>query len=275
VTDTKKHKFTDILYDKTDGIGWITINRPETYNSITQHTVEEMTAAVTDAAQDPETGVIVITGAGEKSFSSGGNVQAMRERNSPIKRNHLRVMAHFGIALRTCGKPVIAMVNGYAIGFGHELHVMCDITIASENAKFGQTGPKISSVPVWATTNLLHRTVGEKRAREILYFCRQYTAHEALAMGLINAVVPLSELRATTEKWCRELLEKSPQSLRLAKLTMNQESDHSLWGGMFAGSELLSMHTDSEEYREGPTSFVEKRKANFGKYRRKPAVVSS
>ena len=261
--------FTDILYDKKDGIATVTINRPETYNSVTQHTMEEMTAAIRDASEDDEIGVIVLTGAGEKSFCSGGNIQAISERTSQVKRTHLRVMAQLAIAMRTAAKPLIAAVNGYAIGLGNELHLICDITIAAEHAKFGQTGPKIGSVPVWSATQLLHRTVGEKRAREILYFCRQYTAQQALAMGLINAVVPMAELYATTNAWAQELLDKSPQTLRIAKLAFNAESDQSFWSGMFAGSELLSLHIDSEEFIEGPTAWLEKRKPNFRRFRKK------
>jgi dihydroxynaphthoic acid synthetase len=262
--------FTDLLYDKTDGVATVTINRAETYNSVTQHTMEEMIAAFRDAAEDDEIGVIVLTGAGEKSFCSGGNIQAISERTSSVKRGHLRVMAQLALVMRTSGKPILAAVNGYAIGLGNELHVMCDITIAADHAKFGQTGPKIGSVPVWGATTLLSRSVGEKRAREMLYFCRQYTAAQALNMGLINAVVPLVDLASTTRAWCDELLDKSPQTLRIAKLAFNQESDHSFWGGVFAGSELLAMHIDSDEFIEGPTAWLEKRKPNFRKYRKKP-----
>lgn len=264
-----KAPFQDILYEKRDGIATVTINRPQTYNSITQFTAEEMIAALRDAAEDDEIGVIVLTGAGEKAFCSGGNMQAIAERTSSHKRNHLRVMAQLALMLRTAAKPTIAAVNGYAIGLGHELHVMCDITIAADHAKFGQTGPKMGSVPVWGATTLLHRVVGEKKAREILFFCRQYTAQQALEMGLVNHVVPMAELRATTEEWCQELLDKSPQSLRIAKLAFNQESDQSLWAGMFAGAELLSMHIDSDEFIEGPTAWLDKRKANFRAYRKR------
>jgi naphthoate synthase/2-ketocyclohexanecarboxyl-CoA hydrolase len=262
--------FTDLLYDKTDGVATVTIDRAETYNSVTQHTMEEMIAAFRDAAEDDAIGAIVLTGAGEKAFCSGGNIQAISERTSSVKRGHLRVMAQLALVMRTSGKPIIAAVNGYAIGLGNELHVMCDITIAAEHAKFGQTGPKIGSVPVWAATTLLSRSVGEKKAREMLYFCRQYTAAQALDMGLINAVVPLADLASTTRAWCDELLDKSPQTLRIAKLAFNQESDQSFWGGVFAGSELLAMHIDSDEFIEGPTAWLEKRKPNFRRYRKKP-----
>jgi dihydroxynaphthoic acid synthetase len=261
--------FTDILYEKDQGVAWVTINRPETYNSVTQHTVEELCDAFRDAAEDPEIGAIVFTGAGEKSFCSGGNMQAIADRTSQVKRNHLRVMSHLAIAIRTAGKPVIAAVNGYAIGLGHELHLICDITIAAEHAKFGQTGPKMGSVPCWAATQLLHRTVGEKRAREILYFCRQYSAAQALDWGLVNAVVPMKDLRKTASDWAQELVDKCPTSLRVAKLAFNAESDQSLWSGMFAAGEMLAAQVDTDEFVEGPAAWLEKRKPDFRKFRKK------
>ncbi len=267
--------FTDILYEKSGGIATVTINRPETYNSVTQHSLEELSAAFRDAGEDDEIGVIIFTGAGEKAFCSGGHMQSISERTSGIKRNHLRVMAGLALQMRTCGKPVIAAVNGFAIGLGNELHMICDITIAAEHAKFGQTGPKVSSVPVWSCTQLLHRTIGEKRAREMLYFCRQYTAVQALGMGLVNHVVPMADLMSTTRAWAEELLDKSPQSLRIAKLVFNQESDQSLWAGMFAGGEMLAQHVDSPEFLEGPTAWLEKRKPNFRTYRKRRVRVAT
>ncbi len=259
--------FSDILYRKEAAIAWITINRPESLNSLTRHSVEELTAAFTDAAEDAEIGVIILTGAGEKAFCSGGNMQAISERTSHVKRNHLRAMNHLAIAIRTAGKPTIAAVNGYSIGLGHELHLICDITIAAEHARFGQTGPKMGSVPVWSATQLLHRTVGEKRAREILYFCRQYSALQALEWGLVNAVVPAGELVGTAKAWATELLEKSPTSLRIARLALNAESDQAFWSGMFSGGEMLAQHIDSEEFTEGPSAWLSKRKPEFHRFR--------
>jgi dihydroxynaphthoic acid synthetase len=261
-------EFTDILYGKKEGVAWITINRPASYNSVTQHSIEELCVAFRDAAEDGEIGVIVLTGAGEKAFCSGGNMQAISERTSGVKRNHLRVAAHLAVAIRTAGKPVIAAVNGYAIGLGHELHLICDITIAADHAKFGQTGPKMGSVPCWAATQLLHRTVGEKRAREILYFCRQYTAQQALDWGLVNAVVPMKDLHETAISWAQELLDKCPTSLRIAKLAFNAESDQSFWSGMFSAGEMLSQHIDTEEFIEGPTAWLAKRKPDFRRFRK-------
>ena len=268
--------YTDIIYEKRQGAAWITINRPETYNSLVGNTVLEITDSVTDAAEDPEIGVIVITGAGDKAFSSGGNLQTLNQRSSLDSRNHMRRLAHLGVALRTCGKPTIAAVNGYAVGGGHELHVMCDLTIAAEHAKFGQTGPKMGGMPVWGASQLLHRMVGEKKAREIMFMCRLYTAQEALAMGLVNLVVPMSELYPTVEQWCKEILEESPQCLRVLKLALNQESDANFWGSFFSGGELYAMHTGSPEFVEGTSARVAKRKPDFAQFRtRAPAPAKS
>lgn len=260
-------QYTDIIYENRQGAAWITINRPETYNSLVVNTILEMTDAITDAAENPEIGVIVITGAGDKAFSSGGNLQALNERTSLDSRNHMRRLAHLSVALRTCGKPTIAAVNGYAVGGGHELHVMCDLTIAAEHAKFGQTGPKMGGMPVWGASQLLHRMVGEKKAREIIFMCRLYTAQEALEMGMVNLVVPMSELYPTVEQWCKEILEKSPQCLRVLKLALNQESDANFWASFFSGGELYAMHTGSPEFVEGTAARIEKRKPDFAQFR--------
>lgn len=260
-------EYTDIIYEKRQGAAWITINRAETYNSLVAQTILEMTDAVTDAAEDPEIGVIVITGAGEKSFSSGGNLKTLSERTSLDSRNHMRRLAHLGVALRTCGKPTIAAVNGYAVGAGHELHVMCDLTIAAEHAKFGQSGPKMGGMPVWGATQLLHRMVGEKKAREMLFMCRLYTAQQALQMGLVNEVVPMAQLYPTVDEWCKELLEKSPQCLRVMKLALNQESDANFWGSFFSAAELFAMHTGSPEFTEGTRAIIDKRKPDFAQFR--------
>jgi dihydroxynaphthoic acid synthetase len=261
--------YQDIIYDKRGGSAWITINRPDTYNSVLIGTILELTDAVTDAAEDPEIGVIVLTGAGEKSFSSGGHVKALGERSPADSRDHMRHLAQLAVALRTSGKPTIAAVNGYAVGAGHELHLMCDLTIAADHAKFGQSGPKMGGMPVWGATQLLHRMVGEKKAREIIFMCRLYTAAEALEMGLVNLVVPLAELRPTVEQWCKEILEKSPQCIRVLKLALNQESDASFWSSFFSGAEMFAQHTGTAEFLEGTSAFVEKRKPNFGQFRAK------
>ena len=259
--------FKDIIYENRNGAAWITINRPETYNSLLVSTIKEMSGAMLFAAEDPAIGVIVITGAGDKAFSSGGHVGALRDRHVEEGRNHLRRLAHLGITMRTCGKPIIAAVNGYCVGAGHELHVMCDLTIAVDHAKFGQTGPKIGSVPIWGATQMLHRMVGEKKAREILYLCRQYTAQEALQMGLINAVVSKEELYPTVQQWCDDILARSPEAIRIAKMSMNQESDGSLWPALFSSSEVFALHSGSPEFIEGTSAWIEKRKPNFAQFR--------
>jgi len=266
-TAAESKKYKDIIYDKREGAAWITINRPETYNSLVANTIGELGDAILDAAEDPAIGVIVITGAGEKSFSSGGNMKALNERTSADSRNHLRRMALLAVTIRSCGKPVIAAVNGFAVGAGHELHLMCDLTIAAEHARFGQTGAKIGSVPVWGATQMLHRMVGEKKAREMLYMCNQYTAKEAVEMGLVNLVVPMTDLYPTVEKWCKTILERSPEALRIAKIAMNQESDGAFWSSLFSGSEMLALHTGSAEFKEGTGAFLQKRKADFAAFR--------
>jgi naphthoate synthase/2-ketocyclohexanecarboxyl-CoA hydrolase len=260
-------EFADILYEKKDGAAWITINRPERRNALRARTYEELTAAFEDAASDTAIGVIVLTGAGDKAFSAGGDVEGQSVRTSDMARTHLRRVEKLSTTIRGCGKPVIAAVNGYAIGGGHELHLFCDLTIAADTARFGQVGPKVGSVPVWGATQLLPRMVGEKKAREILFLCRQYTAQEALEMGLVNKVVPADRLRAEVDAWCQEILDKSPQSLRIAKLALNMESDVSFHASFHAGAEMLSMVTGNEENMEGVRAFLEKRKPNYRRFR--------
>ncbi len=277
-------KYTDILYEKRDGIAWITINRPEVRNAFRTRTVHELTDAFQDARWDPGVGVVVLTGAGDKAFCSGGD---QKERGTggyiadgdrpavggeevpPTSRHFSRPMYVDGLhsAIRHCPKPVIAMVNGYAIGGGHVLHILCDLSIASENAIFGQTGPRVGSVDAGHGTGYLARVVGEKKAREIWYLCRQYGAQEALRMGLVNKVVPLSDLRAEVEQWCKELLEKSPTALALAKQSFNVDSEPRAGVAEFA-STALNLYYQTEEAMEGRNAFVEKRAVNFKKFRR-------
>ena len=263
-------ELSEILYEKREGVSYITLNRPEIYNALSTEMVGELQYAFIDAAEDDTIGVVVVTGTGEKAFCSGGNVKKLQARNSSTGRSHMRRMGLLAYAIRNCGKPVIAAVNGYAIGGGHELHLMCDLTIAAEHAKFGQVGPRVSSVPVWGATQMLARTVGEKRGREILYLCKQYTAQEALAMGLVNEVVPYSDLYVTVDEWCQSLLDKSPECLRISKIMMNQESDLNFYGAFSAGAELLSLHYSTPEFGEGPSAFLDKRQPNFRKFRTSP-----
>jgi naphthoate synthase len=255
----------DILYEKKDGIAWITINRPEVRNAFRTRTVRELTEAFEDAKFDPTVGVVVLTGAGDKAFCAGGDQKERGQEGYARDERPMDVDA-LHHAIRRIPKPVIAMVNGFAIGGGHVLHVLCDLSIASETAIFGQTGPRVGSVDAGFGTGYLARVVGEKRAREIWYMCRQYTAHEALAMGLVNKVVPLKELRREVETWCAELLAKSPTALALAKQSFNIDSEQRAGVSEFAHT-ALNLYYQTEEAMEGRNAFVEKRPVNFRKFR--------
>jgi len=264
--------YTDILYEKRDGVAWITINRPEVRNAFRTRTVAELTEAFTDARWDPAVGVVVLTGAGDKAFCSGGDQKERGQGGYAPGAAGTEVQRPMDVealhsAIRHIPKPVIAMVNGFAIGGGHVLHVLCDLTVASENAVFGQTGPRVGSVDAGHGTGYLARLVGEKKAREIWYLCRQYTAQEALAMGLVNKVVPLRDLRAEVEQWCRELLDKSPTALALAKQSFNIDSEQRAGVAQLAHT-ALNLYYQTEEAMEGRNAFVEKRPVDFKKFRR-------
>jgi naphthoate synthase len=258
--------YTDILVEKKDGAAWIAINRPEVRNAFRTRTVAELTDAFVDARWDPAVGVVVLTGAGDKAFCSGGDQKERGHGGYATDQRPMDVEA-LHTAIRHIPKPVIAMVNGYAIGGGHVLHVLCDLSIAADTAVFGQTGPRVGSVDAGHGTGYLARLVGEKRAREIWYMCRQYTAQEALAMGLVNKVVPLADLRREVEQWCRELLEKSPTALALAKQSFNIDSEQRAGVAQFAHT-ALGMYYQTEEAMEGRNAFVEKRPVNFAKFRK-------
>jgi naphthoate synthase len=254
--------YEDIRYETTDGIAWITIDRPKVLNAFRAQTVDEMIAAFRAAWHDPAVGVVVLTGAGERAFSTGGD-QSARTEGGYGGAGGIGLDMHglHGI-MRAIPKPVVAMVNGYAIGGGHVLHVLCDLSIAADTAKFGQVGPRVGSVDPGFGTAYLARLVGEKKAREIWYLCRQYTAQQALDMGLVNAVVPAAELRAETERWCRELLEKSPTALKLAKQSFNADTEH-IGGITELGFAALELYYQTDEAKEGRNAFMEKRKPDF------------
>src|SRR5881409_236573 len=259
--------YEDILYDARDGVAWLTINRPEVRNAFRAKTVDELIKAFRAAWADPEVGVVVLTGAGDKAFSAGGD-QRERTQGGYTGGGGIGMDVHgLHSAIRHIPKPVIAMVNGFAIGGGHVLHVLCDLSIAADTAIFGQTGPRVGSVDPGFGTAYLARVVGEKKAREIWYLCRQYSAADALAMGLVNAVVPAAELRAETERWCRELLAKSPMALRLAKQSFNADTEH-LTGITELGFSALELYYQTEEALEGRNAFLEKRPPRFRKPRR-------
>jgi naphthoate synthase len=262
--------YEDIWYDTADGVAKITINRPERRNAFRPTTLFELSHAFNVARDDPGVGVIILTGAGELAFCSGGDQKIRGDDGyvDPHGVGRLNVL-DLQVQMRRTPKPVIAMVAGYAIGGGHVLHVCCDLTIAADNAVFGQTGPKVGSFDAGYGSSLLAATVGLKKAREIWYLCRQYSASEALAMGLVNAVVPLAELESETLKWCDELLEKSPIALRMLKGALNAVTDGAAGMQQFAGDATM-LYYMSEEAQEGRDAFKEKRSPDFGKFPRRP-----
>lgn len=266
-------EYTDILYEHDaggEGIAKITINRPEKRNAFRPETTAELIDAVTQARDDESIGVILLTGAGDKAFCSGGD-QSVRGQGGYVggdKVPRLNVL-DLQRLIRVTPKPVIALVAGYAIGGGHVLHVCCDLTIAAENAIFGQTGPKVGSFDAGYGSNLLARMVGDKKAREIWYLCRQYNAQQALEMGMVNAVVPLERLEDEGVQWAREILEKSPMAIRFLKAAINAAADGYAGLQQFAGDATLLYYL-SEEAQEGKNAFLEKRKPNFRRFRRFP-----
>ena len=264
--------YTDINFEKSnEGIAKITINRPEVRNAFRPLTVREMRAALNDAREDTKIGVIILTGEGEKAFCSGGD---QRIRGSAgyedSETGHLRLnVLDFQREIRTCPKPVVAMVAGYAIGGGHVLHVMCDLTIAADNAIFGQTGPKVGSFDGGYGSSYLARMVGQKKAREIWFLCRQYTAQQALEMGMVNTVVPLEKLEEETLQWSREMLQHSPMALRCLKSALNADCDGQAGLQELAGNATMLFYM-SEEGQEGRNAYLEKRKPDFNKFSRYP-----
>lgn len=263
-------EFEDIKYDKLEGIAKITINRPRVRNAFRPLTVMEMMKALEDARQDSEIGVIILTGEGEKAFCSGGD-QKVRGKAGYVdeKGVHRLNVLDFQRQIRTCPKPVIAMVAGYAIGGGHVLHLMCDLTIAADNAIFGQTGPRVGSFDGGYGASYMARIVGQKKAREIWFLCRQYNAHQALQMGLVNAVVPYDKLEEETVQWSREILENSPTAIRCLKAALNADCDGQAGLQELAGCATMLFYM-SEEGQEGKKAFNEKRKPNFSKFVRRP-----
>lgn len=268
-----RKQYQDILYDVADGMARITINRPHRRNAFTPDTVDELWDAFRDAAMDTRIGVVLLTGAGPHSdgkyaFCSGGDQKIRGEQSggyvgsSGVPRLNVLELQRL---IRTMPKPVIALVAGYAIGGGHVLHVVCDLTIAAENAVFGQTGPKVGSFDGGFGSSYLARIVGQKKAREIWYLCRQYNAEEAERMGLVNKVVPVEELEAEGVRWAREILEKSPLAIRCLKSAFNADVDGQAGLQELAGNATL-LYYQTEEGEEGHRAFVEKRPPDFGKY---------
>jgi naphthoate synthase len=277
-------EYEDILYELSSGddagIAKITINRPEVRNAFRPETVVELSEAFERAREDQAIGVVILTGAGTEAFCSGGDQRVRGARGGyvsgadPAEAGSHTAVGRFHVTdlhvqIRRMPKPVVAMVAGYAVGGGHVLHVLCDLTIAGDNARFGQTGPKVGSFDGGFGASVLSRLVGPKKAKEIWFLCRQYDAGEALQMGLVNAVVPLAELEEVTVSWCREMLALSPFSLRLLKASFNADEDG------LAGIQQLAHDTNllfymSEEAQEGRNAYLEKRKPDFSKFPRRP-----
>ena len=263
-------EYKEILFQHYNGIAKISINRPHKHNAFTPLTVQEMSEAMEMARQDTKIGVIILTGEGGNAFCSGGD-QSVRGDGGYVGEDQvprLNVL-DFQKQIRSIPKPVVAMVAGWAIGGGHVLHVICDLSIAAENARFGQTGPNVGSFDGGFGASYLARVVGQKKAREIWLLCDQYDANDALNMGLVNKVVPLDELENTTVAWCEKILEKSPIALRMLKSAFNAELDGQAGIQELAGNATLLYYL-SEEAKEGKNAFLEKRKPDFSKFPKFP-----
>jgi naphthoate synthase len=277
------HEYEDIRYElgaeEAAGIAKITINRPEVHNAFRPETVIEMIDAFERAREDQSVGVVILTGEGTRAFCSGGDQRVRGSKGGyvtgadPSEAGSHQAVGRFHVTdlhvqIRRLPKPVVAMVAGYAIGGGHVLHVICDLTIAGDNARFGQTGPKVGSFDGGFGATVLSRLVGPKRAKEIWFLCRQYDAHEALQMGLVNAVVPVDQLEIETVGWCREMLEKSPFALRMLKSSFNADED-GLAGIQQLAHDANLLFYMSEEASEGRQAYLEKRRPDFSKFPRR------
>jgi naphthoate synthase len=273
-------EFEDIRYEKAEGIAKITINRPEVRNAFRPLTVIEMQRALEDAREDHETGVIILTGEGPDAFCSGGDQRVrgdagyLEDPDAPRRTPSGESIGRFHVTdlhvqIRRCPKPVVAMVAGYAVGGGHVLHVVCDLTIAADNAKFGQVGPKVGSFDGGFGASVLSSLIGPKKAKEMWFLCRMYTAEQALEMGLVNTVVPLATLEEETVRWCREMLDRSPFALRLLKASFHAHEDG------YAGIQQLAHDANllfygSEEAQEGRDAYKQKRKPDFSRFPHRP-----
>lgn len=253
--------FDDIIYEKKNRVAKITINRPDSLNALRAKTWEELREALQDASNDAGVGVVVLTGAGDRAFSAGGDVREQAQYGDGVKRRRELLMEIY-LTIRCMDKPVIAAVNGYAIGGGNELQLFCDVTIAAEHARFGQVGPRVGLAPVFGATQLLPLNIGEKKAREVVLWCRQYDAHEAERMGWINKVVPAKELEDEVQRWCDEILGMSPQSVKVCKASLNYFGDLAM-PSFTQGMAVLEFVRGTEEQVEGARAFGEKRKPDF------------
>lgn len=251
-------QYEDIIFRKDDGVARITINRPDAYNAFRTQTLKEMAKALEDCELDKLVRVVVLRGAGDKAFCSGGDLQESKQGGYDAEMDHWHTQVHLG--LRTLGKPVIAAVNGWAIGGGHIIHVICDLSIAADTARFGQAGPRVGSFDAGFGAAYLARLVGEKKAREIWFLCRQYTAAEALQMGLVNKVVPLAELDAEVDRWCDEIKQLGPYALRFLKHSFNADTDH-ITGFETMSAAAVRLYWESAEAKQQKESFAARRKA--------------
>ncbi|ACR11347.1 naphthoate synthase [Teredinibacter turnerae T7901] len=263
-------EYSDIRYEKAEGIAKITLNRPEVRNAFRPQTISEIRAALSDARFDEQVGVVILTGQGDLAFCSGGDQRVRGDSGyqDDTGTHHLNVL-DLQKEIRSIPKPVIAMVAGYAIGGGHVLHLVCDITIAAENARFGQTGPKVGSFDGGFGASYMASLIGPKKAKEIWFMCRQYDAVQALNMGLVNTVVPLAELEKETVQWAREMLVQSPIALRVLKSAFNAGLDGQAGIQELAGNATMLFYM-TEEGQEGRNAYLEKRQPDFSRFKRQP-----
>ncbi|MBL6989782.1 MAG: 1,4-dihydroxy-2-naphthoyl-CoA synthase [Bacteriovoracaceae bacterium] len=269
----KTGDYQDIIYEKSRGMAKITINRPEVRNAFRPQTVKEMIKALDDARNDDHIGVVILTGQGPDAFCAGGDQRVRGTAGYVDHQGTARLnVLDFQRQIRTCPKPVIAMVAGFAVGGGHVLHLMCDLTIAADNAKFGQTGPKVGSFDGGYGASYMARIVGQKKAREIWFLCRIYSAQEAIDMGLVNKVVPYEDLERVTIEWAQEIIAKSPIAIRCLKAAMNADCDGQAGLQELAGAATMLFYM-TDEGAEGKNAFLEKRKPDYGdmeKFPRRP-----
>jgi dihydroxynaphthoic acid synthetase len=263
---TLKTEYKEILLEVTDDVAWITINRPQVRNAFREQTLDELTEAVKSTREDASIVAAVITGAGDKAFSSGGDFDAMMKLNRANAMHWNDRMLGLAMAIRGVPIPVIAMVHGACMGGGHELALWCDLVISAEDGVFGQTGAKVGACPTVGATQYIPRLIGDRLAKEMIFLCRTFTADEAVKIGLINKVVPKAKLREETEAWCQQMKGYSGQTLRATKKSLNFESDE-LYASWQQGMELLAEIWGSDESLEGMNAFLEKRKPDFHQFR--------
>ncbi len=263
---SKDREYEDILYEVKNNVAWLTINRPQTRNAVREQTLDELTEAFRSTRDDPSIACAVITGAGDKAFSSGGDFYAMMRLNRANAHHWNDRMLGLAMTMRGLPIPVIGMVNGWCMGGGHELALWCDLIIASDTAVFGQTGARVGACPTVGATQYIPRLIGERLAREMIFLCRTFTAEEAMRIGLINKVVPQADLRHETGVWCEQIKSYSAQTLRATKKSLNFESDE-LYASWQHGMELLANIWGSEESLEGMQAFLDKRPPDFQKFR--------